>query len=317
LRIAAPAPLPGLRTADDAGPPDVVLRLQAMPDAADVRETGALVYRSADTDESGAPTLVVARLRDGELVRFRYSDGVQFVLGAAGRDVWVTWREPSTLEDVATYLLGPVFGFLLRLRGVTCVHASAVAIEDQAVIFAGPAGAGKSTVAATFALRGHAVMADDVVALTDENGLVAVQPGPSRLRLWPESVRALYGTEDALPRLTPTWDKRFLDAATDGYRFQPAPLPLAAVYVLAARASHRTAPRSSALSPAAALIALAANTHANHLADSRLRAAEFRGLARVASDVAVYRTWPPDDITGLRSLCDEVVRRVAGAVAHV
>ena len=310
LRIAATAPLPGLSDAGDARPPDVVVRLQEPPPDPRVDSgAGEVLYRSAESDEAGTPRLVVTRLGGGELFRFDYADGVEFVLGATGRDVWARWSEPSTLDDVATYLLGPVFGFLLRLRGITCLHASAVAIDDHAVDFAGPTGAGKSTVAATFALRGHAVMADDVVALRDDGEVVAVQPGAPRIRLWPDTVRALYGSDDALPRLTPTWDKRFLDAAGDGHRFQHRPLPLAAVYVVAERVRRR--PRVDALSPAAALIALAANTHGSHLADARMLAGEFRRLARLTSRVAVYRASPTDDVAGLGIFCDEVVRRVA------
>ena len=49
--------------------------------------------------------------------------------------------------------LGPVFAFVLRLRGAVTFHASAVRIGD-AVAFLGPQGAGKSTTAAALALRG-------------------------------------------------------------------------------------------------------------------------------------------------------------------
>ena len=312
LRIVATAPLPGLSGAPDVRSPDIVVRLQEPPPDPGVDQpTGEVLYRSAECDEAGTPTLVVTRLGGGKLFRFHYADGVEFVLGAAGRDVWARWPKASTLDDVATYLLGPVFGFVLRLRGITCLHASAVAVDDQAVVFAGPTGAGKSTVAATFALRGHAVMADDVVALSDDGEHVAVQPGAPRIRLWPDSVRALYGGDDALPRLTPTWDKRFLDAAGDGHRFQDRPLPLAAVYILGERVRPRRRPRVEALSPAAGLIALTANTHASHLADARMLAGEFRRLARLTSRVAVYRASPTDDVAGLAVLCDEVVRRVA------
>ena len=317
LRIASAARLPGLSPASDDAPTDVVVRLQeGAPRAAAPSDADEVLYRSSDCDEAGTPALVVARLRGGLFFRLRYADGVEFVLDGAGRGVWTMWPAPWTLDDVATYLLGPVFGFLLRLRGVTCLHASAVAVEDQAVVFAGPAGAGKSTLAAAFARRGHAVMADDVVAISDDGALVAVQPGPSRIRLWPESVRALYGAEDALPRLTPTWDKRFLEAGA-GYRFQARSLPLGAVFVLADRLRHFRRWSVESLSPAAGLIALAANTHAGHFADARMRAAEFRVLAGLTSRVPVYRAWPPDDVASLSGLCDDVVSHTVQAPVHV
>jgi hypothetical protein len=316
LRIASATRLPGLSSASDDAPADVVVRLQENAPRAPGPSVAELLYCSSECDEAGTPTLVVARLGGGQFFRLRYADGVEFVLDGAGRNVWATWPAPWTLDDVATYLLGPVFGFLLRLRGATCLHASAVAIEEHSVVFAGPAGAGKSTLAAAFAGRGHAVMADDVVALSDDGGLVAVQPGPSRIRLWPESVRALYGAEAALPRLTPTWDKRFLEAGT-GYRFQARPLALGAVFVLAARVRHPRRWFVESLSPAAGLIALAANTHASHCADARMRAAEFRALAGLTSRVPVYRAWPPDDVASLSGLYDDVVGRKVQIPVHV
>src|SRR5262249_22183040 len=147
-----------------------------------------------------------------------------------------------TLEDTATYLLGPVLGFILRLRGVTCLHASAVAICDQAIAILGPAGAGKSTTAASFARAGYKVLTDDIVALDERGDAFLVQPAYPRVRLWSESVNALFGTEDALPLLTPTWDKRYLDLQANISCFQEHPLPLAAIYLLDKRSSDPAAP---------------------------------------------------------------------------
>ena len=107
--------------------------------------------------------------------------------------------ENLTIEDMATYLLGPVLGLLLRLRGVTCLHASAVAFGETAVAFVGSEGAGKSTTAAALARRGHAILSDDIVALAEHNGSFFVHPAYPYLCLWPESVESLYGSAEALP----------------------------------------------------------------------------------------------------------------------
>ena len=72
----------------------------------------------------------VFRVRDGQYYKFCYADETEFVVDKAGTEVWAAWREPLTLEDTATYLLGPVMGFVMLLRGVVCLHASAVAIGD-------------------------------------------------------------------------------------------------------------------------------------------------------------------------------------------
>ena len=186
--------------------------------------------------------IFLSTLAGGGYYRLLYSDGTEFIVDRTGTRIWATWPDTLTLEDMATYLLGPVLGFVLRLRGITCLHASAVAIGDQAIAFLGTAGAGKSTAAVAFAERGYPALSDDVAALSDQEHTFFVQPGYPLLRLWPSTIATLYGPMDTLPRLTPTWDKRYLDLTQNGYRFQQEPLPLAAIYILDERRPDPTAP---------------------------------------------------------------------------
>jgi hypothetical protein len=316
LRIAATARIPGLAVCRERGAPHVVVSLAGGRVPGSDGAAGELVYCSADRDDGGKPIVVVHRLREPDRIRFAYADGVRFLLDPSGSEVRGSWPASSTLDDAVTYLLGPVCAFLLRLRGLTCLHASAVAVGDGAVAFVGPPGAGKSTLAATFARRGHRVMSDDVVAIGDADEL-SVEPGPVRLRLWPESVRALYGTPDALPALTPTWDKRYLDVSTAGCQYQHRRLPLIAVYVLGERSAHATLPRIERLSPAAALLALVANTQASHLADAVMRAREFRVLARIVETLPVSRVIAHDQLGRLGVLYETILADVEASVVRV
>ncbi len=134
-------------------------------------------YISPDAGRSDAPVLQVWKLEGGAYFRLRYCDGVEFVVDRRGTRVWARWPDKATLEDVTVYLLGPVLGFLLRLRGITCLHASAVAVDGQALAFMGPPGAGKSTTAAAFARRGYPVLTDDITALEEKGERFWVLPG--------------------------------------------------------------------------------------------------------------------------------------------
>jgi hypothetical protein len=212
-----------------------------------------------------------------------------------------------TVEDTATYLLGPVMGFTLLLRGSVCLHASAIAVGDQAIALLGPSGAGKSTTAAAFARSGYGVLSDDVVALANQGQTFLAQPAYPRIRLWPESVSALYGTGDALPCLTPTWDKRYLDLTGTGYRFQQEPLPLAAVYILDERREDQTSPSVQAVTAGEGLIALVANTYATRLMDKKMRAREFEMLGRIVTGVSVRRATAHTDMSHLSKLCDRIL----------
>src|SRR5258708_4473008 len=117
-----------------------------------------LTYVSSDIEPTGEPSLRVLRVDGGSFVRLAYADGTQFWLDRKRENVWATWPAQLTLENAASYLLGPVLGVLLRLRGVTCLHASAVSFGDRCVAFVGAAGSGKSTMAAALARRGYGAM---------------------------------------------------------------------------------------------------------------------------------------------------------------
>ena len=166
----------------------VVVHMDASPYTASKipSEEEALTYTSAYTDETGQPALRIWKIAGSGLLRLAYYDGTQFWMNSEGTELWAQWPSDLTIEDAATYLLGPILGLLLRLRGVTCLHASAVAFADHAIAFVGSEGAGKSTTAALMAQKGCAVISDDVVALVERDGSFYVYPAYPYLCLWPD-----------------------------------------------------------------------------------------------------------------------------------
>jgi hypothetical protein len=290
LALASTHAIPGLRAESFCLSPDihVSLGVEHQWPASDETRT-QLRYRSTEANEAAA--LHVWTLEDGAYFRMQYADGTQFMVDARGTRIWARWPPGATLADAATYLLGPVLGFALRLRGRTCLHASAVAVDGGAIVLVGPAGAGKSTLAAAFARTGRRVLTDDVAAVVEYAGIPHVVPGYGQLRLWPESVALLFGAPDALPRLTPAWEKRAMDLAP-GASFGDAPLPLSAVYFLD---DHRAqdAIHVEPIAPRDALLALSVNTYVGYLLDARMRAEEFTCLSRLASRIPIRRLVRP------------------------
>src|SRR5260370_12112281 len=120
------------------------------------------IYGSSYSLTSGEPILRVWDVAGGAFLRVDYTGGPQFWLDRKREVLWADWPETSSLEDTCSYLLGPVLGYLLRLRGVTCLHASAVAFDNSCVAFVGTAGGGKSSTPAAFSPHGHRVVSDDV-----------------------------------------------------------------------------------------------------------------------------------------------------------
>jgi hypothetical protein len=264
-------------------------------------------YVADYTDEHGKPAFVFSRLQNGNFFRFTYADNTEFIVDRDGREIWTTWREPLTLEDTATYLLGPVMGFVLLLRGFVCLHASAIVVDGAAIALVGPAGAGKSTTAAAFASRGFSVLAEDVVTLEDGGDTFLVRPAYPCIRLWPASSATLYGSRSALPPLTPNWDKCYLDLTRESGLFENERRPLAAIYLLDERSDDPEAPFVQPLDAAAGLISLIANTYGTKLIDKQMRSREFDLLSRVLQHVPLRRVTPHADPLKLPKLCDELL----------
>jgi hypothetical protein len=305
LSLRTNRPVPGLIPLPAVVSTEIQIWLDAVPVSPRIRKPPDDVFYVSDAHDGHAPALRVWRLPGGAYFKLLYGDGTEFLVNRAGSEVWATWPDSSTLEDTATYLLGPVLGFVLRLRGITCLHASAVVVGDRAIALIGPANAGKSTTAAVFCRMGHAVLADDIGALLERDEIVQVQPAYPQLRLWPDSVALLYGTSDALPRLTPTWDKRALDLTQNGCRFQQQPLQLAAIYVLAGRSADPE-PRIESLRGRENLLTLLANTYVGYLLDAPMRGQEFESLGRLVSRVPVRRVVAPADPAGVSRLCQHI-----------
>jgi len=63
------------------------------------------------------------------------------------------------------------------------LHASGVVLRGSAALFAGPQGAGKSSLAAALLRRGAALLSDDTVALQPRGGALIAHPGAALLHL--------------------------------------------------------------------------------------------------------------------------------------
>lgn len=305
LRIIANIAVPGLVSLPNAVTvDDVRLQLGTSPYSRNNISEGSeeLIYESSYKDDSGNAGLRIWRTSDGQYWHLAYYDRTEFWLERAGKEIWATWPGESTLEDACSYLLGPVLGLILRLRGVTCLHASAVALEDCCVVFVGAEGAGKSTTAAAFAREGYGVLSDDIVALAETATGFVVMPAYPHLCLWPESVAMLYGSPDALPHFSKGWEKQRLSLGDQDARFASQPLSLAAIYFLGERRGD-PAPKVESVRPQNGLLSLVADTFANKILDREMRAREFEVLGRLASCVPMRRVFAHSDGSRIQDLC--------------
>jgi hypothetical protein len=273
-----------------------------------------IIHSQPAAPECADPALIVREYDGGRFYQLSYGDGTEFFVDSEATILWGKYSAPLTIEDLTTYLVGPVMGFVLRRRGLTALHASAVRVGEIAAVISGPATAGKSTTAAALALRGLPTLCEDIAALHEHRGQFYVQPGYPRVCLWPDSVEKLLGSEDALPLLTPTWEKRFLALDGERAKFEARMRPLGAVYLLGLRSHEETAPRLIEVTPREALLDLVQNTYMNVLLSREQRAAEFELLSRLVNQVPCKRVIPHKDAARIAAICELLetdARRIA------
>jgi energy-coupling factor transporter ATP-binding protein EcfA2 len=291
----------------------VVVRLHLTDDNEhrDFPPLETLWYHSDWLDDlTGEPGLKIYRSPTDGSFTLRYADGVEFIVNATGDRVRGRRPAKSSVEDAATYLTGPVLGFLLRIRRVVSLHASAIEIGGSAVVLVGDTGAGKSTTAAMFARLGYDIITEDIAALIDVDGGLMVGSGYADIALWPEAVMLLYGSSDALPRFMPGWEKRRLDLAATG-AFAVRSVPLGAVYLLADRGGPQDAPCVSPVSAGEAMVKLLGNIYGNRVFHEELRVHELDIIHRIVGTVPVKAAAAGPDGNMLERFCEVILEDVS------
>jgi hypothetical protein len=285
LGIRSSLALPELEAGD--GTADAVVRrgkLAARPAPATGLEMSAHV------------TAERARFSWPDVGTFLVADGTRIIADAA----------PCVPESVLRlYVLGPALATLLRQRGLLVLHASAVSIAGEAVAFLGGPGWGKSTAAAALHARGHAVVADDVIAVAPAAGGPVVLPGFPWLKLWPDVSRAIGEVPERLPRVHPGLEKRELRVPRG---FWQAPLPLRCLYVLGEGETLEAEP----LTRQQALVELLRHSYGARALHGVKTDSHFRQSAAVAGRVPVRR------LRNRRSLATltDVARLIEGDLAQ-
>lgn len=174
---------------------------------------------------------VVARA-DGPDVYFLHIPNVASFCIASGREILIDRDAKAEDGAVRLFLLGSAFGALLHQRGITPIHGSAVGVDagggEGAIIFCGPQGHGKSTLAGAFAGLGHPLLSDDVCALTVGEDGVWLHPAFPRLNLLPDAAQRLAVDVGDSDDVQPFTGKHLVPVA----HFSAQPARLLAVYEL-------------------------------------------------------------------------------------
>lgn len=309
LGLQSAIPLPELLQGDAA---------RQKPGARDVTVRCAPVDRvrpaSAAPDAAVWATPSCAFLEYRDAGAFLVRDGREIIIDS------IPGADPAAIR---LYLLGPALALLLHQRKYLVLHASAVRMNGGAVAFVGDKGMGKSTMAAAMHARGHALAADDVVAIDATFAPPRMYPGFPQLKLFPESARLLEGDPASLPRVHPDFEKR---ARRTSHGFAADPLPLKAVFVLCDAEGSSADSGAGALHSSAASITPIAGQHGfielvRHsyllelLGPTAAWAEHFHQAVAVARQAPVYRLTRRRSLDALSEVAELVEETIASAAS--
>ena len=294
LRVEANVALPGLPETEFESP-DVRITVTRARDRPQVDDP----WTAVDTQPGAwrAPAEAGSRLRlQFEGVAGAWGD---LQIDDRGETVRMTLDESSDLDDACELLTATVFSCVLAQRGLTCLHASVVAVEDRAIALVGAKGAGKSTLALALARHGGRLVSDDVAAVSLDEGICWVAVGRAALRMRPDSAATLGAGFTALRPVwataPPSLDKRYYEAGEHMGTPDAARLPLAAVVLLAPRGSTAT-PQLRPMAPGELLPVLLANRHTAPILDRAGHRRDFACLGALVRCVPGRELTRPDDL---------------------
>jgi hypothetical protein len=288
LRVSCELELTGCPLVPQTEAPDVLVRLHP-------HGSGGSLPPARLRWLEGSKT--IARLDVGGVGRFEIRDG---------REVSIALVQDHDPSILLLSLVGPVMAVVLCQRGGFALHASAVSIAGEAVLFLGVSGSGKSTTAAALTAAGQRFLADDIVALVETGDGYEAMAGAGYVKI-DETVRdALHLSGTSLGRME-SWSGESLQLV--GGELAVGRVPLGRVYVLrdgAALGMYRLAGHGAIL----------------ELVRAGFGLRTFRGLiepatylawcARLASRVPVVVLERPRAVTSLPALAAYVLRADGG-----
>lgn len=241
---------------------------------------------------------------DDDALRFSVPDVGTWRISGGNEIAIQPYGDPSSIE-VRLFTLGSAWGTLGYQRGWAMLHGSAVLGRQGAVLFCGPQGAGKSTLAAALAVRGLPLVGDDlsrvVPGRADRRTLI--YPSSTRHKLWAEAIDTLELGGSALVQDYFRAEKYHLE--TRHVIALDQPVPLVAIYAL--DFGERLA--SERLSGAGAATAVLKETIYRPLfleAMGRL-AEQAVYAARIAASVPIHRLTRPRDLAQLDRVCEHLL----------
>ena len=257
----------------------------------------------------GQPWMWAARQDQGFLLR--YVGLADFAVNLRGTEIVLARAEAVSSRDTLGHLLlDQTLPMVLGLRGIPTLHASTVVTPRGVCGFLGPTGAGKSTLAASFASAGYPALGDDCLAIKEERGFFAIPAYPG-LRLWTDSAESLSTDWSSAPAVAHYTRKRRILNAPVVERFPARPIRLAVIYCLAREAGGNGlggTPAIEPLRPNEVFLQLLSASFMLDITDRAVLTRNLRFIERMLKAVPVRRLRIPDGFASLPEVREAVLK---------
>ena len=219
----------------------------------------------------------------------------------------------SDMQMLRHLLLNQVIPRYLATAGRLVLHASAVTLENgKSVAFLGNSGFGKSTLVSSFHRNGAQLINDDCILLEcGKDGVTAIG-GLVGIRLFPDSVNAVFNEAAGFTNYTPYTDKQQLFLKEQAGDTPPEPCVLDAMFLLN---DPREEPVDTVsikpVSGSETMMAMIQSTFSLDPSDKKMIVHNFKNVGQAISDqLGIYSLQYPRVHERLADVRAAVIKRI-------
>lgn len=229
----------------------------------------------------------------------RFPGMVDFELHLGNRSI-TGYQYPGTPESTARHmLLDQVIPRMLGQLEHLILHAGAVTLSNgKTVAFIGQSGWGKSTLVSSFQQHGAKLITDDCLMIVLEDGQISAIPNYYGIRLFDDSINAIYGQQQEAGDVAHYTSKRRLVMPDNDQDRAAASLQLDAIFLLSDPEVANTDGEISITTAGGmdAMMTLVAQTFVLDVTEKQLMAIQFSNCGKILdSELLCFRIDFPRD----------------------
>lgn len=204
------------------------------------------------------------------------------------------------------FIQGRILPLALNFQGAVTMHGAAAVVEGGVAALLGTSGTGKSTLSASFHSLGYTLVADDLVAVWQDDRDPYVEWGPSHVRLDENSIKYIASQQDDPLDAELDYDKTRVTLRSNQADLSGGN-PLRTIYLLdRVEAGELDGPEIIELSSVEALPTIMQGISNRTILDKKQLADQFGLIGRMLGKVPVKHLRYPSGMEKLPEVCKAV-----------